>query len=147
MFTNRTNYDDAGLVESVVYEVFDGLGHYRQKDLYGTFGAGDTRTTFVNYNPGQSYPGAFTPPASSAPWVLGTYTDVTVTEPKFGVPAKTEYCFDANTGFLQRTRTLASGTARSGKDVVNGPQVPWPQTRSRMICEVKRGVQEARQRT
>lgn len=116
VLSTRTNYDDAGLLEAVVHGSFDGLGHYRQSDLYGNFGAGDTRTTFVNYNPGQSYPGAFTPPAPSTNWVLGTFTEATTTEA--GVSARTEYCFDLNTGFLQRTRTLAAGTGRSANDVV-----------------------------
>jgi hypothetical protein len=65
----------------VVYSSFDGLGHYRQADLFGNFGAGGNRTTYVNYNPGQTFPGAFTPPAVSV---------------------------DPKTGFLQRTRRLAS---------------------------------------
>ncbi len=116
VLSTRTNYDDVGLLEAVSYSSFDGLGHYRQEDLYGNFGAGDTRTTYVNYNPGQTFPGAFTPPSTSAPWVLSTYTDSTVTEA--GLSEKTEYCFDSNTGFLQRTRKLASGATRSANDVV-----------------------------
>jgi RHS repeat-associated protein len=116
VLSTRTNYDDVGLLAAVVYSSFDGLGHYRQADLSGNFGAGDTRTTVVNYNLGQTFPGAFTPPAVSAPWVLNTYSDVTTTEG--GVSAKTEYCFDSTTGFLQRMRTLATGTTRSANDVV-----------------------------
>jgi RHS repeat-associated protein len=116
VLSTRTNYDDVGLLEAVSYSSFDGLGHYRQGDLFGNFGAGDSRTTYVNYNPGQTFPGAFTPPSPSAPWVLNTYTDGTVTEG--GLSEKTEYCFDSTTGFLQRTRKLASGAARSGNDVV-----------------------------
>jgi RHS repeat-associated protein len=116
VLSTRTNYDDVGLLEAVVFSSFDGLGHYRQSDLFGNFGAGDSRTTVVNYNPGQTFPGAFTPPAVSAPWVLNTYADTTATEG--GVSAKAEYCFDATTGFLQRTRTLAAGTTRSANDVV-----------------------------
>jgi RHS repeat-associated protein len=116
LLSPRTNFDDVGLMSAVVYSSFDGLGHYRQADLYGNFGAGDNKTTIVNYNPGQSYPGSFTPPAWSTPWVLDTYTDMTTIES--GISAKTEYCFDTATGFLQRTRVLSSGTSRSGNDVV-----------------------------
>lgn len=116
VLSTRTNYDDVGLLAAVVYGSFDGLGHYRQTDLFGNFGAGDTRTTVVNYNPGQTYPGAFVPPAASTPWILDTYTDTTTTEG--GVSAKAEACFDANTGFLLRSRTLAAGTVRSAGDVV-----------------------------
>jgi RHS repeat-associated protein len=114
--SSRTNYDDVGLLDAVSYSSFDGLGHYRQTDLFGSFGAGDTRTTVVNYNPGQTFPGAFTPPAATSPWILDTYTDATTTEA--GVSAKSEACFDPATGFLQRTRTFASGTTRGGNDVV-----------------------------
>jgi RHS repeat-associated protein len=117
VLSTRTNYDDQGaLLDAVVYSSFDGLGHYRQADLFGNFGAGDNRTTNVNYNPGQTYPGAFTPPAVSAPWVLGTYSDSTATEG--GVSAKSEYCFDTTIGFLLRSRSLTSGTTRSPNDVV-----------------------------
>ncbi len=117
VLSSRTNYDDQGaLLDAVVYSSFDGLGHYRQADLFGNFGAGDTRTTIVDYNPGQTFPGAFTPPAPSAPWVLDTYSDSTVTEG--GVSAKSEFCFDANTGFLLRSRTFAVGTTRGANDVV-----------------------------
>jgi RHS repeat-associated protein len=114
VLSSRTNYDDQGaLLDAVVYSSFDGLGHYRQADL---FGAGDSRTTIVDYNPGQTFPGAFTPPAPSAPWVLDTYSDSTVTEG--GVSAKSEFCFDANTGFLLRSRTFTAGTTRDANDVV-----------------------------
>jgi RHS repeat-associated protein len=114
--TTRTNYEDNGTLEAVVYSGFDGLGHYRTSDLFGSFGAGDTRTSTVNYNPGQNYPGGFTPLAPGTPWVLNTFTDTTTTEA--GVSAKAEYCFDSATGFLQRMRTLSSGTGRSGNDIV-----------------------------
>ena len=118
-FTTRTNYDDSGLLEAVVFSDFDGLGHYRETNLYGNFGSGDTRTAFVNYNPGQSYPGGFTPPPASSPWVLNTYTETFVAEPQWSPPARMEHCFDSNTGFLLRTRTYAStGNARSANDVV-----------------------------
>ena len=117
VLSTRTNYDDQGtLLEAVVYSSFDGLGHYRQSDLFGNFGAGDTRTTYVNYNSGQTFPGGFTPPAAGTPWLLNTYKDSTTTEG--GLSEKMEYCFNAATGFLERTRRLSSGTSRSGNDVV-----------------------------
>lgn len=116
ILSTRTNYDDVGLLEAVVNSSFDGLGHYRQADLFGNFGSGDTRTTYFNFNSGQTFPGAFTPPSASALWVIGTFADATMTEG--GVSERTEYCFDSNTGFLQRTRKLASGTTRSANDVV-----------------------------
>ncbi len=119
MFTGRTNFEDSGLLEAVVHSNFDGLGHYRETNLYGNYGSGDTRTTFVNYNPGQAYPGAFTPPAAGAPWVLNTYTESAAGEPQGSALTWAEHCFDNATGFLLRTRTYAStGKTRSANDVV-----------------------------
>jgi RHS repeat-associated protein len=48
--------------------------------------------------------------------VLDTFTESTVTEA--GVSARTEFCFDGSTGFLERTRTLEAGTARGPDDVI-----------------------------
>jgi RHS repeat-associated protein len=117
LLSPRTNYDD-GKLAAVVYGNFDGLGHYREINLYGSFGAGDTRSTFINYNPGRgTYPGSFTPPADTDPWVLHTFTESTETEAS--VRSKVEYCFNASTGFLERKRVLVkTDLTRSGADVV-----------------------------
>lgn len=107
----RTKYED-GATSDTTYSDFDGLGHYRQTVIDGSITGGAARTLFTNFNPSahtftvnsdSSITGGFVMPASSAPWVLGTYTYTTATE---GVTAKTEYCFEASTGFLQRRRIL-----------------------------------------
>jgi len=49
--------------------------------------------------------------------VLGTYSDQTRTEG--AATAKTEHCFDANTGALLRTRALKTGTNRGANDVIS----------------------------
>ncbi len=114
----KTVYEDDGAkYEATVSSSFDGLGHYRQTDLSGTFDAGNTATVVTNYNATRgTYPGSFVMLTSGEPWVLGTFTEQTRTEG--GVTAKTEHCFDAATGFLQRTRTLKTGTARGANDLV-----------------------------
>ncbi len=116
---DRTVYhDDGGVISENTYSSFDGLGHYRQGASGGTFGAGDVRTVFTNYNPGVgTFPSAFTMLATTAPWVLGTSTYEDVSEG--GVTARVETCFDAATGFLRRSRTLKNGTVASSTDVVS----------------------------
>ncbi|HWM95039.1 MAG TPA: RHS repeat-associated core domain-containing protein [Thermoanaerobaculia bacterium] len=115
--STRTNYDD-GSWEATGHSNFDGLGHYRQTVLSGGFEAGNDATQFTNYNPARgTYPGSFSQLPINAAWVLGTYSDQTRTEG--GSTAKTEYCFDANTGALQRTRTLKTGSTRGTNDVVS----------------------------
>jgi RHS repeat-associated protein len=116
VMSSRTNHDDAGVYEASVLSSFDGLGHYRQADLSGNFGSGDSRTSFVNYNPGQTYPGAFTPLSAGSPWVLNTYTETTDSEG--GVTQKSEFCFNGGNGFLERKRILKTGTARGATDLV-----------------------------
>ncbi|MFL6194034.1 MAG: RHS repeat-associated core domain-containing protein [Thermoanaerobaculia bacterium] len=110
------------------YSNFDGLGHYRSTATDGNFAAGNVRTVFTNYNPSNgtydidpatNAPGAghnFSMVSSASPWLPGLFSDVTTTES--GVSSKTEYCFDGGTGFLQRKRTLRTGTARGGADLV-----------------------------
>jgi RHS repeat-associated protein len=109
--------DDGGSSEATVSSSFDGLGHYRQTDLSGTFDAGNSATGVTNYNANRgTYPGTFVMLGANEPWVLGTYTEQTRTEG--GVTARTEHCFDAATGLLLRTRTLKTGTGRGSSDVV-----------------------------
>ncbi|MES1243845.1 MAG: RHS repeat-associated core domain-containing protein [Acidobacteriota bacterium] len=114
----RTVYeDDGGKYEATVSSSFDGLGHYRQTDLSGSFDAGNTAALFTNYNANRgTYPSGFVMLNGNEPWVLDTYTEQTRTEGN--VTARTEHCFDAATGFLLRTRTLKTGTARGFNDLV-----------------------------
>lgn len=114
--TKTVYEDDSGKYEAAVFSNFDGLGHYRQTNLSGTFDAGNTATLVTKYNAGRgAYPGSFVMLNASEPWVLGTYTEQTRTEG--GATAKTEHCFDAATGFLLRTRTLKTGTTQGVNDV------------------------------
>jgi RHS repeat-associated protein len=110
------NDDSAGTVADEESSNFDGLGHYRQASLSGNFGAGNTASSVTSYNPTRgTYPGGFTMIASWEPWVLGTYSEQTRTEGTS--TTRSEYCFDANTGFLLRARALKTGTTRGGNDV------------------------------
>jgi RHS repeat-associated protein len=127
--SSRTVYhDDGNRFADLTRSDFDGLGHYRTETTGGNFGAGDVRTTTTAYNPARgtyfidpatNQPGAghnFTvwPPAS--PWVPETFESRQVDE---GTTAFSKYCFDANTGFLLRQRTLKNpGTAESNTDVL-----------------------------
>jgi YD repeat-containing protein len=116
--STRTTYDDdGGKWEAADHSSFDGLGHYRQTALSGTFDSGNSATQVTNYNPTRgTYPGSFVMLGSSEAWVLGTYDAQTRTEG--GVTAKTELCFDTTTGALLRTRALKTGTARGVNDLV-----------------------------
>jgi YD repeat-containing protein len=112
---------------------FDGVGHYRIKTVSGDlFGSPRTTTTAYNtvdslVNPGalttgcyESCTGAanFTPPPSTAAWVLNLYPTTTTSESGApGSPAVQETCFDKTTGFLNGTRTRA-GASRDSKDLI-----------------------------
>ena len=96
---------------------FDGLGHYRTTTTGGNLGAVDVRTTTTHYNPGSgTYPGSFVPWPTANPWVINTYDYQQVTENSTN--AKAEYCFDANTGYLNRKRTLKPGTTEGAADLI-----------------------------
>src|SRR5205085_4547307 len=106
------------------------LGHYRQTVTDGNFAptdpAGDpeAQTQFTNFNPSRgtwfftaSSQNTYTQwPLSGigSRWILGTYDSQWVTASGHG--ARREYCFDAPTGFLNRTRTLG-GDAADGASV------------------------------
>ena len=107
---SRTIYhDDSDRFAETAMSGFDGLGNYRTATTDGDFGAGDVRTAFTNYNPGAgTFPGSFVIPPAAGPWVLGTFTERTVTEGSF--MHRETFCFDAATGFLERQRTLKTGS-------------------------------------
>jgi RHS repeat-associated protein len=95
---------------------FDGLGHYRTATTNGNFSGSNARTSTTNYNPNRgTYPGSFTIPAATGDWMLNLYDFVQVTED--GNTARTDVCFDQETGAPERTRTIAnnySGTSSLG---------------------------------
>ncbi len=113
--------DDGNRYSGSVFSDFDGLGHYRNAVTHGNFSSGNVRSTFANYNPGNgSYPSAgYTPPATTDPWILSTFTDRSVTQG--ATTYKEQFCFESSTGFLERKRTQAgtlSGTGRQAKDLI-----------------------------
>jgi RHS repeat-associated protein len=121
----RTNYLDDLLPDgTAVYAVvnhsdFDGLGHYRTSKTNGNFPLGrNARTTTTLYNPGAGTYGtaSFAMPSAQSPWVLGTYTQQSVTEG--GRTATARFCFDPANGFLQRKRVLSTSDA-SAPDSAN----------------------------
>ncbi len=119
-------HDDDDRFADTAFSNFDGLGHYRTVTTGGTFGAGDVRTSFTNYNPAAgTYPGGFSLPPTIGSWLLETYSYQTQTEG--GATAKQEFCFDPATGFLERRRMLKNSTARSADDllVVYSDQPPY----------------------
>ncbi|MEM7048667.1 MAG: RHS repeat-associated core domain-containing protein [Acidobacteriota bacterium] len=124
----RTVYEaDGNRTTDVASSDFDGLGHYRVVTTGGSSSLGPARTVTSAYNPSRgtySYdafsnnplPGhSYSPWPTTSPWVLGTFTDTSVRQGASEV--KAEYCFDAGTGFLRRSRQLA-GTTRGTDDVV-----------------------------
>jgi len=116
--SSRTVFDDdAGRFADTDFSNFDGLGHYRQTDTNGNFEAGNVRSALTNFNPTRgTFPGTFVMLGSSEPWVLGTFSEQTATEA--GVTSKSEFCFDSATGFLDRVRTLKTGTTRGPNDLL-----------------------------
>ncbi|HXH93521.1 MAG TPA: hypothetical protein VNN25_18210, partial [Thermoanaerobaculia bacterium] len=115
------------------FSEFDGVGHYRTKTVSGNMD-GSTRIITTSYNtvdplvnPGALETGcfescaggvAFTPPLTSAAWVLNLYPTSTTSESGAqGSPSVQEACFDKTTGFLNGTRTRA-GASRDSKDLI-----------------------------
>ncbi|MDY7092033.1 MAG: RHS repeat-associated core domain-containing protein [Acidobacteriota bacterium] len=110
--------DDGGRVQEVAYSDFDGLGNARLKVEDGDFPLGrNRRETFTSFNSGRAY--ADPPPPASAPWVLGLYDQMEVIEGdgSEGHSARTLFCFEDATGFLQGTRSLKANAPGTG-DVV-----------------------------
>lgn len=117
VFTDRTQYTtDGARVADTNRAGFDGLGHYRTTATAGTFDTGNVRTETINYNSAAgTYPGSFVSPATTAAWLLETYADKTTTEGTS--TSKSQYCFSATTGELDRVRTFA-GTTQAINDLL-----------------------------
>lgn len=123
----RTLYhDDADRVADTSFANFDGLGHYRQTSLAGSFPSGNA-DTFVGYNTRDAqvnpttgiasgtYPGAFAPPTLNDSWVLHLAPTSSVTAA--GSVAITHTCYDFSTGVLRAQRRLKSLT-RAAQDLL-----------------------------
>ena len=124
----RTVYDDdnQAYVETDFTD-FDGVGHYRNAKTSGSFPVGAWRTHVVFYNPARgtytvdatnNSGSGFTPIATDKPWLLNTSTyrkDV-----QNGVSSGlVDTCYDAQTGFLLRTRAhVQAGTKLDPTDVL-----------------------------
>jgi YD repeat-containing protein len=123
--------DDAGRWSSVNRSSFDYAGHYRQTETDGNFASEGTsdfdhRIEFTDYNPGKS---ALSNWDASSRWLLNTFDFQTVNTPKIGPndplsshTKKSEFCFEADTGFLTRRRVWryypTSATETGGTDLI-----------------------------
>lgn len=126
-------HDDAGKFAQSTRTNFDGVGNYRQTDLSGTFGVGDSRSSFTNTNPARgtyvldpatnSTAGSigFSQWPTGTNWVLGTSKEASVTEG--GVMARTDFCFEGEgtalmRPFLLRKRVM-KGAAPGATDLIS----------------------------
>ncbi len=99
-------------LEETLLSDFDGLGHYRTETHQSNFPNTPPRVTTTHYNArGGTYVTGASPdtymilPASS--WLPGVYDFLTTAENN--QTARSEFCFNATTAFLERRRTLRSG--------------------------------------
>ncbi|MGH9361721.1 MAG: hypothetical protein ACRD2T_07370, partial [Thermoanaerobaculia bacterium] len=117
--SSRTVYhDDGGRLADLNRSSFDGLGHYRAVETWGTFGAGDVRKAHTDYNPQRgTFPGSFSMWPTADPWILDTFTAQWSEEE--GQTAKRTFKVDPATGWVERSRLhrLDSG-ALSSADVL-----------------------------
>ncbi|KDA53241.1 hypothetical protein EG19_07075 [Thermoanaerobaculum aquaticum] len=114
--TRRITYhDDGNRFVLTTFSEYDGLGHYRRVNTSTNIPtSGLSRTQVTNYNSAGR-------PAESAPWILTTFLDQSVEEIIGGQTKRAlqEFCFDPQTGFLQRVRVLSADSGvRSANDVI-----------------------------
>ncbi len=123
--SRRTVYpDDGDTFAETTSGDFDGLGHYRDSATGGNFDAGNARQQTTDFNTGlgsyvvdqatNTSTGDFTPPLTTAPWILATFDRRTVTAGSETAVVTT--CFDAS-GFLTRRRSLV-GASESEVDLI-----------------------------
>jgi len=98
------------------FDTFDGLGHYRTVTQNSNFPGTSNRVTTTHYNVrGGTYvaggsgndPNAYMI-ASGSPWLPGVYDFQTTTENT--QVARTDFCFNATTAFLERKRTARNSS-------------------------------------
>lgn len=109
--------DDAGCggvacSQDTSFDDFDGLGHYRNEHHTSNFPGTQERVTTTRFNakrasaPGSYFAGASPDSYMLSPtdkWLPNVFDYTTTSEA--GTTAKTEYCFNATTAFLERRRT------------------------------------------
>lgn len=96
----RTNPDEECFVQKTNSD-FDAVGHYRsQTTTSNLHGLTTTRTSYKNYNPGNT---ASTLWPTSAPWILNAYT--TSTETEDGISRSTDTKFLDNKGVIESVQT------------------------------------------
>ncbi|HEV7670070.1 MAG TPA: hypothetical protein VGS22_16240, partial [Thermoanaerobaculia bacterium] len=104
------------------FSSFDGLGHYRTRNLRGNFPDTTSITETTSYNLARGTYGTpgFSMLPSSAAWLLGLYQDVTRSN-NSGENSTVESCFDGSTGFLLRKRVRKFGQTKDDVLVVYTP--------------------------
>jgi hypothetical protein len=104
------------------FSTFDGLGHYRTRNLRGNFPDTTSITETTSYNLARGTYGTpgFSMLPSSAAWLLGLYEDVTRFN-QSGENSTVESCFDGATGFLKRKRVRKFGPTKDDVLVVYTP--------------------------
>lgn len=123
---SRTVYHDDGdrYIQREMSE-FDGLGHFRQTKVTSNFWSASThteeRTAYTNFDKvAGTYPDDVVIIPTTDSWVLGNYSYKEISEPdaEGSQLNRVEYGFNADTGALECTRHLKSGTTRSAQDIV-----------------------------
>lgn len=99
-------HDDDDKYRETTWSDFDNYGHYQTQVEGGDFSSVDARTTTVNYEPIDT----------TNVWLLNNWTERKVTVN--AVDAITQACFDSQTGFLSRTRTLV-GDSPADNDILH----------------------------
>ena len=121
--TRTVFHDDADTWVDTDHSQFDGIGHFRKTETTGTLWTTtnqERRVVTTNYNRvSGTYP-SNSPPAPTDPWVLNVFGFVDTDEPdaEGETISRVYYTFNDETGFLECTRVLKSGTARSADDVL-----------------------------
>ncbi len=116
---------------------FDGLGHFRQRNILGNFRAAskghptaadwDHRIEYQLFNPAVSWaPPQRNPsgiPAASEPWLISNYTHTSDLEASRAIT--TRYHFDSKRGYLRARRKIKQSTSTGG--------LPMPPNSARAI--------------
>lgn len=115
-FTRETWGYDASNQQPAPQE-YDGLGHFRTYRFDSDFPGRNRREVYTRYGfrDGQLTGATYTPDVTD-PWVLNTYDQIKTTEGMAGDGhvATGYFCFDADTGFLEASRTLKGNSFGSG---------------------------------